>query len=57
MKHILIIDDDIHINHMLDRVLTQTGSNLAGLNAARTIGRRGAASDRRHPSNHHECQG
>ena len=26
MKHILIIDDDIHINHMLDSVLRQAGN-------------------------------
>ena len=25
MKHILIVDDDIHINNMLDEVLSQEG--------------------------------
>ena len=29
MKHILIIDDDIHINHMLDSVLRQAGYRVS----------------------------
>lgn len=29
MKHILIIDDDIHINDMLDKVLTQEGYRVS----------------------------
>ena len=29
MKHILIIDDDIHINDMLDKILTQEGYRVS----------------------------
>ena len=29
MKHILIIDDDIHINEMLDKVLKQEGYQVS----------------------------